>query len=78
MDRDHVSVDRPGTLGPLWNDAGADNGHGGVLTEARPPATPVRQSSPTGAQNGEGSTGSLARASPKLGQRRGDRAMAVA
>jgi hypothetical protein len=25
VDRVHVSVDRPGALGPPWNDAGADN-----------------------------------------------------
>jgi hypothetical protein len=31
-----------------------------------------------GAQNGEGGTGSSARASPELGRRRGDRATAVA
>jgi hypothetical protein len=29
VDRVHVSVDRPGALGPPWTDAGADNGHGG-------------------------------------------------
>jgi hypothetical protein len=26
MDRVHVSVDRPGALGPPWTDTGADNG----------------------------------------------------
>jgi hypothetical protein len=61
-----------------WTDAGADNGHGDALTGARPPAAPVHQSSSAGAQNGEGGTGSSARASPELGRRRGDRAMAVA
>jgi hypothetical protein len=74
----HISVDRPGTLGPPWTDTGADNGHGGALTGARPPATLVHQSSPAGAQNGEGGTGSSARASPELGRRRGDRATVVA
>jgi hypothetical protein len=38
----------------------------------------VHQSSPTGAQKRERSTGSSARASPDLGPRRGDRATAVA
>jgi hypothetical protein len=64
MDRVNVTVDRPG----------ADNGHGGALTGAQPPAAPVRQSSPAGAQNGEGGTGSSIRASPWLEQRRGGRA----
>jgi hypothetical protein len=70
----HVSVDQPGVLGPPWTDADADNGHGGALTGARPPAALVRQSSPTGAQNGEGGMGSSIRASPGLEQRRGGRA----
>jgi hypothetical protein len=74
VDRVHVSVDRPGALGPPWTDAGADNGHGGALTGARPPATLVRRSSPAGAQNGEGGTGSSIRASPELERRRGGRA----
>jgi hypothetical protein len=74
MDRVHVSVDRPGVLSPPWIDAGADNGRGGVLIGARPPATPVRQSSPTGAQNGEGGTGSSSRVSSGLERRRGGRA----
>jgi hypothetical protein len=77
MDWVHISVDRPGVLGPPWTDGGADRGgpgHGSALTGARPPAAPVRQSSPAGAQKGERSTGSSARASPELGRRRGDRA----
>jgi hypothetical protein len=61
MDRVHVSVDRSGILGPPWTDAGADNRHGGAVTGAQPPAAPVRQSSPVGAQNGEGGTGSSSR-----------------
>jgi hypothetical protein len=64
-------MDRLGALGPLWTDAGADNGHGGALTRARPPAAPVRQSSPAGVQNGEGGTGSSIRASPGLERHRG-------
>jgi hypothetical protein len=74
MDRVHVSVDRPGALGPPWTDAGADNGHGGALTGAHPPAAPVRRSSPAGAQNGGGGTGSSIRASPGLERCRGGRA----
>jgi hypothetical protein len=49
--------------------------HGGALTGVWPPAAPVHQSSPAGAQKRERSS---ARASSKLGRRRGDRAMAVA
>jgi hypothetical protein len=48
VDRVHVSMDRPGVLDPPWTDAGADSGHGGLLTGAQPPAAPVRQSSPAG------------------------------
>jgi hypothetical protein len=75
--RVHVSVDRPGVLGPPWTDAGADRGYGGTLTGAWPPAAPVHQSSPTGAQNGEGSEGNLARVSPELERRCGGRATVV-
>jgi hypothetical protein len=71
VDRVHISVDRLGALGPPWTDGGTDNGHGGALTGARPPAAPVRQSSPAGAQNGEGGTGSSSRASPGLERRQG-------
>jgi hypothetical protein len=70
-------VDRPGVIGPLWTDTGADRGHGGTLTGAWPLAAPVHLSSPTGAQNGEGSTGSSAQASPELGRRCGSRATVV-
>jgi hypothetical protein len=73
----HGSVDRPGVLGPLWTDAGADKGHGGALTRAWPPAAPVRQSSSAGAQNREGSEGNSARVSPELGRRCGGRATVV-
>jgi hypothetical protein len=75
--RVHVSMDRPGVLGPPWTDAGTDRGHGSVLTGAWPPTAPVRQSSPAGAQNGEGSEGNSARVSPKLGRRCGGRATVV-
>jgi hypothetical protein len=77
VDQVHVSVDRPGVLGPLWTDTGVDRGHGGVLTGAWPPAAPVHLSSPAGAQNGEGSMGSSTRASPELGRRCGSWAMVV-
>jgi hypothetical protein len=40
---------------------------GGALTGVRPPAAPVYQSSPAGAQKRERSTGISARASPELG-----------
>jgi hypothetical protein len=70
-------VDQPGVLGPPWTDTGVDRGHGGALTGAWPPAAPVHLSSPVGAQNGEGGTGSSAWASPELGWRCGSRAMVV-
>jgi hypothetical protein len=54
VDRVHVSVDRPGVLGPPWTNTGADRGHDGALTGAWPPAASVRLSSPAGAQNKEG------------------------
>jgi hypothetical protein len=71
------SVDRLGVLGPPWADTGADRGHDGALTRAWPLATPVRLSSPAGAQNGGGSMGSLARASLELGRRCGSRVTVV-
>ncbi len=80
VDRVHVSVDRPGVLGPPLTNGGTDRGgpgHGGALTGARPPAAPVCQSLPAGAQKGERSTGSSARASPELGRRCGGRALVV-
>jgi hypothetical protein len=73
----HVSVDQPSVLGPPWTDTGADRGHGGALTKAWLPAAPVRQSSPAGAQNGEGSEGNSARISPELRRRFGGRVMVV-
>jgi hypothetical protein len=75
--RFHVSMDRPGVLGPPWTDAGADRGHGGALTGAWPPTAPVRQSSPVGAHNGEGSEGNSARVSREFGRRCGGRATVV-
>jgi hypothetical protein len=70
-------VDRPGVLGPPWTDAGTDRGHDSALTRAWPPAAPVRQSSPTGAQNREGSEGNSAQVSPELERHCGGRAMVV-
>jgi hypothetical protein len=73
-------VDRPGVLDPPWIDGGMDrggSGHSGALTGAQPPAAPVRQSLPAGAQKGERSTGSSARASPELRRRCGSRATVV-
>jgi hypothetical protein len=75
--RVHVSVDRPGVLGPPWTDTSAYRGHDAALTGAWPPAAPVRQSSPAGAQNGEGSEGNSARVSPELGRRCGGQATVV-
>jgi hypothetical protein len=72
-----VFVNRPGVLGPSWTDAGADRGHGGALTGAWSRAAPVRQSSPTGAQQREGNAGNSEGGSPRHGQRCGDRATAV-
>jgi hypothetical protein len=66
-------VDRPGALGPAWTNAGADNRHGGMLTEARPPVVPVRRSSPAGVQQREECMGNSIRASPGLERRRGGR-----
>jgi hypothetical protein len=73
----HVSMDRPGVLGPPWTDAGTDKGHDSALTGAWAPAAPVRQSSPAGAQNGEGNEGNLARVSPELEWRCGGQATVV-
>jgi hypothetical protein len=80
VDRVHASMDRPGALGPPWTDGGAGRGgpgRGGALTGARPPAAPVRQSSPAGVQQREEHTGSSVRASPGLEQRRGGWAAVV-
>jgi hypothetical protein len=70
-------VDQGRSTGAPWTHGGADRGHGGALTGAWPPAAPVRQSSPAGAQNGEGSAGNSAQASPELGRRCGGRATVV-
>jgi hypothetical protein len=56
---------------------GVGPGRSGMLTGARPPASLVRQSSPTGAQQREERTGSSARASLGLGRCQGGRATTV-
>jgi hypothetical protein len=71
----HVSVDPPVVLGPPWTNAGAERGHDGALTRVWPPAALVHQSSPVGAQNGEGSEGNSTWVSPELRRRCGDQAM---
>jgi hypothetical protein len=71
------SVDRPGALSPLWNDAGADSGHGGVLTGARPPASAEHRSSPAGVQQREGKVGNSEGGSPRRERRCGGRASVV-
>jgi hypothetical protein len=63
--------------GAPWTHDGADRGHGGALTGAWPPVAPVRQSSPAGAYNGEGSEGNSTQVSPELGWRCGGRATVV-
>jgi hypothetical protein len=82
MSRDYpriaeYSLYRLGVLGPPWTDADMDRGHDGALTGAWPPVAPVRQSSPAGAQNREGSEGNSARVSPELGRCCGGRATMV-
>jgi hypothetical protein len=74
---------------PLWTGQARSVHHGptaawteggglcDALTGAQPPAAPVRQSSPAGAQQREERTGSSARASSGLGRRRGGWAMTV-
>jgi hypothetical protein len=73
----HVSVDRLGALGPPWTDASADSGHVDMLAGARPPAAPVRQSSPARVQQREERTGNSIRASLGLERRQGGRATMV-
>jgi hypothetical protein len=70
-------VDPGRSGGAPWTHSGVDRGHGGTLTGAWPPAAPVLQSSPAGAQKGERSTGSSARASPELERHCSDRVTAV-
>jgi hypothetical protein len=70
-------VDRGQSGGTLWTHDGVDRGHGGALSGAWPSVAPVRQSSPAGAQNGEGSEGNSAQVSPELGRRCGGWATVV-
>jgi hypothetical protein len=53
------------------------SGRGGVLTRARPPATPGHNSSPSGAEKREESTGNSSHASPELKWWCGGRATTV-
>jgi hypothetical protein len=70
-------VDQGWLGGPPWTHSGADRGHGGALTGAWPPAAPLRQSTPAGVYNAEGSEGNSARVSPELGRRCGGWATVV-
>jgi hypothetical protein len=70
-------VDRGRSGGAPWTHGGTDKGHGGTLTGAWPPAALMRQRSPAGTQNGEGSEGNSARVSAELGRRCGGGAMVV-
>jgi hypothetical protein len=54
--------------GPMAARTEGGPGRGGAFTRARPPASPVRQSSPAEAQQREERTGSSARASLGLGR----------
>jgi hypothetical protein len=67
VDRVHACWTGAGARDPPWTD-------GGALTGVWPPATLVHESSPAGAQQIEGCTGSSTRASPGLGRRCGGRA----
>jgi hypothetical protein len=80
VDRVHVSMDRPGVLGPPWTNGGADRGGTGARRCAHRSSASDRSGAPMlagGAQKGERSTGSSARASPELGRRCGGWAMLV-
>jgi hypothetical protein len=70
-------VDRGRSGGASWTHGGTDRGHGSALTGAWPPAAPVRQSSPAGAYNGEGSEGNSAQVSPEPRRRCGGRTTVV-
>jgi hypothetical protein len=62
--RVHVSVDRPGVLGPPWIDAGADRGHGAPKLAG-------------GGAKRRGERGELGSALTELGRRYGGRATVV-
>jgi hypothetical protein len=53
-------VDRGRSGGAPWTHGGADRGHGGALTGARPLASAEHGSSPAGVQQREGNVGSSA------------------
>jgi hypothetical protein len=70
-------VDQGRSGGAPWTHGGADKGHAGSLTEARPPASAEHGSSPTGVQQREGNVGSSERGSPRRERRCGGWASAV-
>jgi hypothetical protein len=63
--------------GASWTHGGADRGHGGALTGARPLASTEHGSSPAGVQQREGNVGNSEGGSPRREQRCGGRASAV-
>jgi hypothetical protein len=67
-------VDRGLSGGAPWTHGGADRGHGGALTEARPPASTEHGSSPAGVQQREGNVGNSEGGSPRHEQWCGGRA----
>jgi hypothetical protein len=70
-------VDQGRSGGAPWTHGGADRGHGGSLTEARPLASAEHGSSPTGVQQREGNVGNSERGSPRSEWRCGGWASAV-
>jgi hypothetical protein len=61
-------VDRGRSSGAPWTHGGADRGHGGALTGARPPASAEHGSSPAGVQQREGNVGNSEGSSLRRGQ----------
>jgi hypothetical protein len=70
-------VDRGRSGGAPWTHGGADRGHGGALTRARPLASAEHGSSPAGVQQREVNVGNSEGGSPRREQRCGGRASAV-
>jgi hypothetical protein len=68
MDRVHASMDRPGALGPLWTDGGADRGRGGARRRAHRSSASRRSGAPK--LTGGGATERSARGA-RLGPHRG-------
>jgi hypothetical protein len=61
-------VDRGRSGGAPWTHGGADRGHGGALTRARPLASAEHRSLPAGVQQIEGNVGKSEGGSPRHGQ----------